>query len=241
MTNMILGVNVEKLSRKDILEKIEKYISQPGDFIHIVSLNPENVVIASEVSEFKRVLTAAQIKIIDGIGIVMAARIKGIEVSRVTGVSLMEELLGLAGKLRLRVLFIGGGPNLALRLAQCYQLAYPEAKYRGTEGFKNIIKSTEYEKKALFSIVSAFKPHIVFVSFGSPDQELWLWENRERFKGSVCMGVGGAFDFLAGKIVRAPSILRTLGFEWLFRLIIQPWRWKRQLRLLKFSWMVLSS
>ena len=68
MTNMILGVNVEKLSRKDILEKIEKYISQPGDFIHIVSLNPENVVIASEVSEFKRVLTAAQIKIIDGIG-----------------------------------------------------------------------------------------------------------------------------------------------------------------------------
>ncbi len=86
-----------------------------------------------------------------------------------------------------------------------------------------------------------FKPHLVFVAFGSPWQELWIERHRNQFQNCVVMGVGGAFDFLGGKVPRAPVIIRRLGFEWLFRLIVQPWRLRRQLRLVRFGWLIFWS
>ncbi len=238
--NKILGVTINKESKKYILYKIKKYIQKPAGFFHIVSLNPENLVIAQESSEFKQVLETAQIKLIDGFGVILASRLLGIEVGeRVPGVELMEELIKIAGKMRLRVLLIGGKANLANNLADCYQKKYPEAKFFGLEGIKDIKNPKKQEEKKIFSIVSDFKPHLVFVAFGSPDQELWIERHKDRFKNCVVMGVGGAFDFLAGKVIRAPVIFRKLGLEWLFRLFVQPWRWRRQLRLVRFVLLVL--
>ncbi len=79
---------------------------------------------------------------------------------------------------------------------------------------------------------------ILFVAFGSPKQEIWIAENLSRLPVKVAIGVGGAFDFVSGKVRRAPILMRKLGLEWLFRLIIQPWRIKRQLRLIKFIFLV---
>jgi len=79
---------------------------------------------------------------------------------------------------------------------------------------------------------------LIFVAFGSPAQELWLYKHRGKFKGIVCMGVGQGFDVLSGQVKRAPLLLRKIGLEWLYRLITQPWRWRRQLRLVKFLWLV---
>lgn len=235
----LLGISVESLSKKDILEKIKKYLHDPKGFYHIVSLNPENLVVAQEDKTFKEVIETAQIKIIDGAGIVLAAHILGFDVGeRLTGVELMEELIRRANNIRLRVLLIGGKPDLALRLAQCYQVKMLQAKFKGTIGIKNIKKPEKAEEEAIFSIVSDFRPHIVFVAFGSPDQELWLYRHRDQFKDCLCMGVVGAFDYLTGEIARAPMFLRKIGLEWLFRLFVQPWRWRRQLRLVEFLFLV---
>ncbi len=238
-TKNILGIEIDNIPKYQILEKIKKYLYQGKDFVHIVSVNPENIVIAQENKEFKKVINTAQIKIRDGVGIVLAGKILGIPVGeRVTGVDLMKELIAIASKMSLRVLLIGGKPNLANTLANCYQQAYPQAKFVGFEAIKNIKKIDPDEERKLFSIVSALKPHLVFVAFGSPDQELWLERHKDKFEGSVCMGVGGAFDYLSGRVPRAPVFMRNLGFEWLFRLVNQPWRWRRQLRLVKFLWLV---
>lgn len=241
MSNTLLGIRLKNESKSDILEKIKKCVKNQQNFLHIVSLNPENLVVAQRNKEFKRVIKTSQIKIIDGVGIVFACRLLGLVCGeRLTGVDLMKELINLAENLCLRVLFIGGKGNLAKSLADCYQKKYPQAKFFGLEGIKDIKKPKKEEEKKVFTIVFDFKPHLIFVAFGSPDQELWIERHKDKFRNSVVMGVGGAFDFLSGKVKRAPKIVRFLGFEWLFRLLIQPWRWRRQLRLIEFLILVLK-
>lgn len=239
--NKLLNISLPKEEKKDILEKIKKFIIKPDQFLHIVSLNSENLVIAQKNEKFKKVINKAQIKIIDGIGVILAAQILNLRVGqRYPGVDLMSDLIKFARKKRLKVLLIGGQSKIANRLANCYQRQYPQAKFIGVEGIKNIKKPEKTEENKIFSIVSDFKPHFIFVAFGSPEQELWIERNKDHFKKCLVMGVGGGFDFLSGKVRRAPLVIRKLGMEWLFRLIVQPWRWRRQLRLVEFIFLVIK-
>ena len=82
--------------------------------------------------------------------------------------------------------------------------------------------------------------NILFVAFGSPKQEEWISQNLQKIDVRVAIGVGGAFDFISGKVARAPLWIRNLGLEWLFRLIRQPWRAKRQIALVKFVFLVIK-
>lgn len=238
--NKLVDIPLENLSKKQILEKIKKYIMMGREFIHIVSLNPENIVIANEDKQFFKAIRSAQIRIVDGSGIVMAAQMLHIPIGeRVTGVGLTSDLMTIAKEMRLRVLLIGGMPNLAESIAKCQNELNSEAKFVGLEGIKDIKNPKIDEEARIFSIVTSLRPHLLFVSFGSPAQELWLYKNRLKLRGIVCMGVGGAFDFLSGTVVRAPTFLQAIGLEWLFRLIVGPWRWRRQLRLIKFIWLII--
>jgi len=241
MKSTILGISIFPYTKETILEKIIKYIESSTDSCHIVSLNPENLVESQKNHLFKKALQAAQIKIVDGVGVVLAGRILNVEVGeRQTGVDLMKRLIVEANKRRLRVLLIGGKPGLALKLSQCYQKEFHEARFFGTTGIKDIKKIQRSEEDEVFSIVADFKPRLVFVAFGSPAQEIWIEKNKAKFKDCVCMGVGGAFDYLGGNIERAPVFIQKIGLEWLFRLIIQPWRIKRQLKLIVFLGLVLK-
>ena len=212
--NKVLGISIPIQSKQTVLEKILKYIDKPSGIFHVVSLNPENLVIATENDSFKRVIETAQIKIIDGIGIVLTGRWFGVQIGeRVTGVDLMKELIKVASDRRLRVLMIGGRLNLADSLAKCYQEKYPEAKFLGTIGIKNIKEPTRNEEEEISSIVVGYKPHLVFVAFGSPDQELWIERHKKQFSNCVIMGVGGGFDFLTHSVKRAPLFIQKIGLE----------------------------
>lgn len=246
--NSIVQIPVEPLSKDIILEKIKKYIvfesqkyKKYGNFFHIVSINPENIVISTENKTFKDIVTTAQIKLVDGAGIVLAGTILNIPVGeRVTGVGMMKELVKLAERMRLRVLLLGGKPNLAQNLSKCYQQKYKNARFFGIEAIHNIAKPLKSEEEEILSIVRTLRPHIIIAAFGSPEQEIWFMDHRDSLKGIVCIGVGGAFDYFGGVISRAPKIVQQLGFEWLFRLVVQPWRWRRQLRLIRFFYLVIK-
>jgi len=240
-SNKILGITIIPETKSTVLEKIIKYIKNPTGFLHTISLNPENLVIATENDLYKKIVETGQIKIVDGIGVVLAGRLLSVEVGeRVTGVGLMDELIKRAPDRRLRVLMIGGKENLALRLAQCYSDQFPEAKFNGLQGIGDIKNIKKGEEAKIFSIVAAYKPQLVFIAFGSPDQELWIERHKKKFTGCVIMGVGGAFDYLSSNVERAPVFIQKLGLEWFYRLLNQPWRWKRQLRLIKFIWLVIK-
>lgn len=237
----IVGTKVRLSRKKDILEKILKFTSNPTGMCHVVSVNPEILMIARSNAEFKRVVETAQINIADGAGVVLAAQIlHGSSVERVPGVDLMLTLLDEAGRGGLRTGLIGGMGTLAEEIANCYQEKYPKASFFGIEGMKDISQPDTEEIGALFSIVAARRPHILFFAFGSPEQELWIEHDREHLAGTVCIGVGGSFDFIGGRVARAPLIIRSLYLEWLYRLIRQPWRARRQLRLIVFVLVLLK-
>lgn len=110
-----------------------------------------------------------------------------------------------------------------------------------THGYKNIHKQTKSETRAIFELIKKHKPRLVLVGFGAPHQEIWLDKHGEKLtqlRVKIGMVVGGSFDVWAGRVSRAPKIVRKLGFEWLWRLIQQPWRWRRQLSIVKFVGMV---
>lgn len=240
--NQLLGITIPTASKNDIREKIVKNITDEKKFFHIISLNAENIVLTAENPEFKRVVEAAQMCIIDGSLVTVAAKLCSIPTGdRYPGVDVMSDLLQQAHNRRLRVVLIGGGPKVAEMTVECQKKIYPNVAFAHTAGFADISKPTPAEEKEIYSIVAATKPHMVFVAYGSPAQELWIERNSKLFDGMVVMGVGGAFDFLSGKVPRAPQFIRSLGQEWLFRLLIQPWRIKRQLRLVKFLWLVVTS
>lgn len=237
----LFGIEIENISKTQILEKIKKDIQKLPSFYHIVSLNPEIFVISQKNQLFKEIVTKGQIRIIDGVGVVIAGYLLNkIFYSRLTGVELMKDLLDYAGLNSLRVMLIGAESNLANQIADCYNRKYSSVNFKGFRGINDIKNPSKEEEDQIFSIVSAFKPQFIFVAFGSPYQEIWLWRHQAQFAGVVCMGVGGAFDYLGSIIPRAPWFIQKIGMEWFFRLLVQPWRIKRQLRLIEFAYSVLK-
>lgn len=207
---------------------------------HITSLNPEIMVLAHHDEEFKKIVTHSSLNIIDGVGVFEATKLLKIDAGeRYAGVDLMEDIMKEAGKRRLRTVLIGGKVKLAKEIADCYNKKFDGNLFEGVEIPQNISGMNQTEKNRIISHISALKPRILFVAFGSPKQEKWIEANRASFTGMVCMGVGGGFDFLGGRVRRAPKVMRALGLEWLFRLILQPWRIKRQVRLIEFAIMTI--
>jgi len=240
--NQILGIPISTERPEIILEQIIKGLVGNKDFVHVLSLNPENIVLSTKDALFKRIIAEATYTINDGVGIVLASQIvNGASVPRMTGVDLMEKLINEASEKSLRVLLIGGKHNLAEELADCYNRSYPASSFKGMVGFRNVRAPLKEESTGVLSIVAAMRPQMIFVAFGSPEQEKWIYENRASLQGITCIGVGGSFDFLAGVVTRAPKLIRRVGLEWLYRLVKQPWRWRRQLRLWVFLWLVLKA
>ena len=109
------------------------------------------------------------------------------------------------------------------------------------EAFLNVTQQTQEENIVLLDFIRKLKPVAVFVALGAPHQEKWIVDNKKFLEESgvrVAMVVGGSFDVLLGKIARAPKWMQKIGLEWLFRLFQEPWRWRRQLKLLSFVKMV---
>ena len=100
-----------------------------------------------------------------------------------------------------------------------------------------------FDEKEISTRINSFKPDILFVAFGSPNQELWIAKNLSKIPSvKIAIGVGGAFDFFAGEKKRAPKIFQKLGIEWLYRLFIEPKRWKRIFNaVVIFPWKFLKS
>jgi len=233
---------LDPLTMDEVLEKIKLYLSAPPRFTHIVSINPENCVIAQQNTSFREVWLKADLALTDGIGVVIAARLLGItSLTRVAGSTLLPRLLDLAGRMSLRVVLIGSQAKLADSIAKCYSRSYPEATFIGTNGYTDALNPSAEEEDALESIVRTTRPHFVFVAFGSPTQEIWINTHKALLRSSICMGVGGAFDYVSGAVKRPPALLSRWGLEWLYRLLTQPGRMGRQAsRLPLFIGMVLK-
>ena len=234
----ILGLPVHDLTLPELVDCVRAWLQSEPDRLHqIVTLNPEMVMAARRLPEFRATIERADLVTADGVGIVLAARLLGRPLrGRVTGVDLVEALAA-AGDPELALFLLGAAPGVAERAARRL-----EARSRGCRiaGAWAGSPRPEESGEALVRIAGA-RPAVLLVAYGAPAQELWIARHRselERAGVVVAVGVGGAFDYLAGVVPRAPRPLRRLGLEWLYRLIRQPWRWRRQLALPQFAALV---
>ncbi len=258
---------INSLNSKEVLEYCVEKANKKGEKSFVVTINPEIIMLARSDSEYERVLKFADLALADGVGVVWAAKLFGKSFKgRVHGVDLVESLCREVSKQPITVGFLGGYGNVAQRAAECLVKKYPGLKVafaieewsdaagpvslhpRPTSSLAKLTAGARRGSPALttrsenrqWSIVNGqLSCDILFVAFGSPKQEKWISQNLPRIDVRIAIGVGGAFDFISGKVRRAPLWIRNLGLEWLFRLIVQPWRAKRQFALPKFVMLVL--
>jgi N-acetylglucosaminyldiphosphoundecaprenol N-acetyl-beta-D-mannosaminyltransferase len=248
----IVGIWVTSEKRKKVLEYVRDFLQKTQKKGYIVTPNPEMVVAASKDTEFKDILNKADIALADGIGLILAARVlhKPLE-TRVTGVDFIEDLCNLNKEKPVTMGFLGGGPGVAQKAVECLQKKYPWIAVRYISEEWNGLESGwqdndsdvfRYSKREKQDGESSGKKNldILFVAFGAPKQEKWIVSHLDELPVSLAMGVGGALDYLSKTVSRAPSPVRRLGLEWLYRLVHEPWRWRRQLALLTFLRLVIK-
>jgi len=220
----ILGVKVDNMELKEVLKTIDSFLSD-GKQHYITTPNPEIIVLAQKDEYYKKILNEADLAIADGVGIIFAGKIIGQKIKeRISGVDLAEVILKQSDSR----IFLLGAKNRATEIIS--------RKYSSVVGFSEDVNDA-------IKVINESKPEILFVALGAPKQEKWIYENLKNIPSvSIAIGVGGAFDFISGKVLRAPKFLRASGLEWLWRLIIQPRRIKRiYAAVVKFMILVLKS
>jgi N-acetylglucosaminyldiphosphoundecaprenol N-acetyl-beta-D-mannosaminyltransferase len=266
-TFKIFGIELVGSSEKEVLGLIEARTAQ-NQRTFIATPNPEFMVYAQQHPWFKRLLIHSDMSIPDGVALLWAKEVlkknnlfprlwagflTGLKVifigwgqKRVTGTDLTEKLCQLAAKNHWTVYFLGGKEKtnpMALKKMQ--------EKYSGLKGWanpgpvfslnlqKSILEPTLEVKKAVEDI-NQKQPDFLFVALNMGKQEKFIVDNWNQLKVKLGMGIGGAFNYLSGDVKRAPFWIQKIGFEWFYRLCQEPWRWKRQLKLFQFLFLVLK-
>lgn len=227
----ILGVKIDNLTINQTLNKIEGFLID-GKQHYIITPNPEFLVRAQCDPEFKEILNQADLAVADGIGLILVSWFLGQPLKeRIAGVDLMEKICQQAAVKNWPVFLLGGREGVAEKAIEKLKRKY--------QGLKAEVKS-EITLKARSQKQSP--SGILFVALGAPSQEKWIKNNlRKMPQIKVAMGVGGSFDFISGRIKRAPKIIRQIGLEWLWRFCCQPWRVKRIYRaVIIFPWLVIK-
>ena len=219
----VLGVRVDCVDMNGALARIEAFVVSGSHHV-VVTVNPEFVMRAHDDRDFARVLEKADLCLADGSGVVWAARRQGCElVKPVTGVDLVPPLAALCARQKFRLFLLGAAPGVANDLAARLRAEHPGLEVASHAGSPEASSDAE-----TVSRINAERPNVLLVAYGSPKQELWIDRVGEKLDGvAVAIGVGGAFDFLTGRVPRAPRWMRRAGMEWLFRLANQPWRIRR--------------
>ncbi len=231
----ILGVGVDVLTMQEACERIEKFIHE-GLPKQVVTADASALVLASRNPEFHNIIQNAELVTADGAGVLWASRkLRNPLPERVSGVDLVQELCRLSSQKGYRLFLLGSAPGVAEITAQRLCAKYPGLNIVGTShGFFTL----EEEPKIVDQIRNS-APDIVFVGMGMPKQEIFISRHLYEMNAKVAIGVGGSFDVLSGKVKRAPLFLQRLRLEWLWRLILNPRKWRKAILLPVFVRMVL--
>lgn len=236
----ILGIKFNNVSLSEAVKKCSEWLSSSGNY-YIVTPNPEFVVDSLKDKEFKDILNKADLSVPDGIGVIWAGRIVGRRFKeRVTGADLVNKLLEEGNTKGCSFFFLGGEGGSAKRAAERAITSYKNLRigyYEGGPGqeFDELARNHLNNFSRKTSVID-----FLLVGYGQKKQEKWIARNLDVIPVKVAIGVGGVLDYLSLKKFRAPKLIRQHGFEWLFRLLQEPRRWRRQLALPYFVYLILK-
>jgi len=213
---MIFGVRVDEDGRDKVDDALEDAFSA-GKRVTIVTLNPEILLKARRDPAYRDTLNSFDLRVADGFGLFMAGVYHLKTIQRTTGRKILSDLLERADRdnQNATIALRRGGLTGREKTESVLKTVYPNLKATVFESSPDTVSSSD-------------EAEIVVCCFGAPDQENWIMRNRDRFpKVKVMIGVGGALDVLVGSLPRSPSWLSSIGLEWVWRLVVQPRRWRR--------------
>lgn len=213
--------------------------------LHVATVNPEFVMEARSNKVFAECLTKC-LTVADGWGVVWARKIldergeiRGdIVLERISGSELAMEMVAHAADNNEKVFLLGAAAGVAEQAAQHLSKIYPQLQISWYSGAQTVSLEKNEEASMTIAKINAYEPDYLLVAYGSPWQDLWIEENRPYLRVRVAMGVGGVFDEWAGVVRICPDWLDQLGLKWMWRLLSQPWRWRRIVRVAKFGFLV---
>ncbi len=225
----ILGTRVYNITLAQALERAESFLDDGGQH-YVVTPNPEIVLKARKDLEYRSILNSADLILPDGIGLIWAShKLHGPDKciqERIAGVDFLINLLSRlsyrsnAPHKPFRVLLLGGRGGVAKKTANNFRKKFPDTVFHSLENHEG--------GNIDFIIKDLVRPDIIFVGLGAPKQEMWIYQNLYKYPGvKIAMAVGGSFDIISGRLPRASGSFRNLGLEWLWRLILEPKRFKR--------------
>jgi N-acetylglucosaminyldiphosphoundecaprenol N-acetyl-beta-D-mannosaminyltransferase len=233
----VLGVRIDDVTYPEALAVLLEAIRarQP----HVVTTpNPEIVMRAYRDPTFRATLNRGALNIPDGIGLVLASSFGRRRLrAHVQGTDLVLLLARESVRAPQRWFLLGGEPGVAERAAGALVGRFPGLEVVGAEPGSPLAEHDALMRKR---VAAAGPVDVILVAYGAPKQEAWLDRNLAALGIPVGIGVGGVFNYLSGATPRAPRWVRRAHFEWLHRLVSQPWRWRRQLVLPVFGWLAMT-
>lgn len=234
----VLGVRVDRISQAQALSRILEMVGRrrasgnQQTCQQLITVNPEFVMAAQRDASFRQTINEAALVVADGVGVVWATRYLGAATpERITGVDTLMALARHCADAGYRLYLLGAAPGVAEEAATRLQDLAPGLQVAGTYAGS----PASFEEESIIERVRAAQADILCVAYGAPAQDLWIYRNLARLPVALAVGVGGAYDFIAGRQRRAPRPLQRLGLEWLYRLYREPWRWRRMLALPRFA------
>lgn len=215
----ILGVPIDPVTQDEAVRRISHMLSEGGKH-HIMTPNNEMLVVSAADATFRSLLQSSELNLPDSTGLLWAAKKTGQKLpERVTGVDTTERIVRSLSSEH-PVFFLGGRNGVAAKAAQKMQSVNPRLRISTFEG-----SPKEEDAAEIIKQINDSGAHLLLVAYGAPAQDLWINQHLMNLTSvRVAIGVGGTFDFLSGAVLRAPKILRSLGLEWAWRLILQPSR-----------------
>ena len=231
----ILGVRVDDVTYDETVGLVDRWIAEgrAGGGPHVITTpNPEFVMAARRSPDFRSLLRSAALNVPDGVGLMLAARLRGERFrEHVRGTDLVHRLAALGAARGHRWYLLGAADGVARRAADILAARHPGLTIAGAAPGS----PRPEDDPGTWALVRAAGPiDLILVAYGAPAQERWLARSLGPLAIPVGIGVGGVFNFLSGTVPRAPSWMQRLELEWLHRLIVQPSRWRRQLALPRF-------
>jgi len=231
----ILGVPVDAVTDGEALDWAARAL-QNGRPHQVATVNPEFVMRARRDPAFAAVLDRADLCLPDGAGLLWAARQMGRPLpARVAGVDFVRALAHEGARRGWRFFLLGAAPGVAEAAATVLRAQNPGLIVAGVDSGS----PDPADDAVTVPAVRRAATDVLLVAYGAPAQDLWIARNLVATGARLGIGVGGAFDFIAGRARRAPPWMQDRGLEWLHRLANQPWRWRRMLVLPQFAVRVL--
>mgnify|MGYP001263634793 FL=1 len=228
----IHGVKIHNVTMGEAVRIIQDWVEEEQSVPRAVyTPNSEIIMQAQRNPEFKNILNSADLLVADGAGVILASRILKTPLKeKVSGIDLTKNLFRVFSGKNVSFYILGGQPGVAEMAAVNLIAEYKKIKIAGYDHgyFKPEEEDSVVEK------INGAKPDIVLVGMGAPKQEYWINRNLYRLNCKVLIGVGGSIDVFAGKVSLTPEFIRKAGFEWLHRLLREPWRIKRMMDLPRF-------